>query len=110
LGKEAPGGQLPDQALIDRGLEFEIEIVERLDRRKVRDLEAHGDPRPLLGVDLLAQHAVKKVEIGGLGAGRVIEDGIQAVRHIPESEPGKLLDDARMHHGPHRSPPVTIAA
>jgi hypothetical protein len=38
LGEKATGGQLTHQPLIDRRLEFEIEVLERLHRREVRDL------------------------------------------------------------------------
>jgi hypothetical protein len=64
LAEKPRGGQLADQPLIDGRLEFEFEIVERLDRREVCDLQRHGDAGALFGVDFLPQDAVEKVEIG----------------------------------------------
>jgi hypothetical protein len=54
LGEKAAGGELADQPLIDRGLEFETEILQRLHGWEVRDLESHRDAGALLRVDLLA--------------------------------------------------------
>jgi hypothetical protein len=110
LGQKPAGGELADEALIDGRLEFEIEVVERLHRREVRDLQAHRDARPLLGVDLLAQHAIEEIEIGRLGAGRVIQHRIEPVGDIAEAQAGQLLDDARMDDGAHRPSSATMAA
>jgi hypothetical protein len=76
----------------------------------MRDLETHRDPGPLFGVDLLRQHAIEEIEIGRLAARGVIEDRIQAVRYVAESQSGQLLDNTRMHDGAHCSPPATMAA
>src|SRR5579864_595665 len=53
LREKARRRELAHEALIDRGLEFELEVIEGLHRRKVRDLEAHGDASPLLRIDFL---------------------------------------------------------
>ncbi len=53
LGEKARRRQLAHEPLIDRRLELEVEVIERLHRRKMRDLESHGDAGPLLGLDLL---------------------------------------------------------
>ena len=60
LGDEAAGGELANQPLIDGGLEFEVELFERLHRREVRDLDAHGDALALLGGDLLPSRRSRK--------------------------------------------------
>jgi hypothetical protein len=70
LRQKAAGRQLAHEPLIDGRLEFEIEVVERLHGREVRDLQAHRGARALFGLDLLAEHAIEKVEIRGLGPGR----------------------------------------
>src|SRR2546430_11414818 len=49
-------GELADQSLIDGGLEFEIELIEGLHGREVRDLQPHRGARPLFGLDFLAEH------------------------------------------------------
>ena len=46
--------------LIDGRLEFDIEVVERLHGREVRDLQIHRGARALFGLDLLAEHAIEK--------------------------------------------------
>ena len=107
--EKARGRQLAHESLIDRRLEFEIEVVERLHRRKVRDLQAHRDARPLLGVDLLSQDAVEEIEIGRLGARGVIEHGVEAVGDVPEPQARELLDDAGVNDDAHWPPSTTAA-
>src|SRR5262245_24910844 len=68
LAQKARRGELADEPLIDRRLKLEFEIVERLYRRKVRDLQRHRHARALFGVDSLPEDAVEKVEIGRLAA------------------------------------------
>ena len=109
LAEEARRRQLAHEALIDGGLECEVEIVERLHRRKVRDLQAHGDPRPLLRVDLLSQDAVEEIEIGRLGAGGVIEHGVEALGDVPEPQACELLDHAGVNDDAHWPPSTTAA-
>ena len=108
--EKAAGRQLADEPLIDRRLEFEIEVVERLHRREVRDLQPHRDARALFGLDLLAEHAIEKVEIRRLGPGGVVEHGIEPLGDVAEAEPGELLDDAGMDDDAHWPPPATMAA
>src|SRR5947207_5917776 len=110
LDEKSAGGKLPHETLVDRWLEFEIEVLERLHRREVRDLEPHGDASPLLGIDFLSQHAVEEIEIRRFGAGRLTQHGVQPLGHIAEPQPRELLDDARLNDHTHWSPPETIAA
>lgn len=70
--RETGPSQLAHEALIDRWLKLEIQIVERFYRREVRDLQRHGDAGPLLRVDLLAQHAVERIETRRLGASGLV--------------------------------------
>jgi hypothetical protein len=110
LGEKAAGGQLAHQALIDRGLEFEIEIVERLHRGEVRDLERHGDTGALLRLDLLPEHGIEEIEVGGLGARGVIEHRIETLGDVAEPQARELLGDPGVDDGAHCSPPATMAA
>jgi hypothetical protein len=80
LASVAAGGQLPNQLCIDGGLELEVELFDRLHRREVRDLDAHGDALTLLGSDLLLEQTVEEVEIGRLVSGRRREKGIDRFR------------------------------
>jgi hypothetical protein len=54
--------ELAHEPLIDRRLEFELELVEGLEDRKVRDLETHRHARALFRLDILAQHLIEEVE------------------------------------------------
>jgi hypothetical protein len=110
LTEKAAGGELADEALIDRRLEFEIEIVERFHGREVRDLESHRDARALLGLDLLPQDGVEEVEIRRRGAGRIGEYRIEPLGDVPETQARELLDDPRMDNDTHRPAPVTTAS
>ena len=84
LREKAPGRELAYEALIDRRLEFEIELVEHLDRREVRDLERHRHAGALLGLDLLPQHTVEEIQVRRLGARGIIEHGIEALGDVAE--------------------------
>jgi len=99
-----------NEPLVHGRLKLEIEIVERLHRREVRDLEAHGDARALLRVDLLAKQAVEKVEIRRLGARGIIEHGVEALGDVAQPEARQLLDDASMHDRAHWPPPAMSVA
>jgi hypothetical protein len=44
----AAGGQLADELGVDRRLELEVELLERLHDREVGDLDPHGDTLALL--------------------------------------------------------------
>ena len=110
LAEKPRGRQLADEPLIDGRLEFEFEIVERLDRREVRDLQRHRDAGALFGVDFLPQDAVEKVEIGRLAARGVGEHGIEPLGDVAEAETGELLDDAGVDDDAHWPPPATTAA
>ena len=75
----------------------------------MRDLQSHRDTGPLLRVDLLAEDPVEKIEIGGLGAGGVIEHGIEPIGDVPEPQTCELLDDAGVNDDAHWPPSTTAA-
>src|SRR4029453_12840022 len=110
LRQKAAGPQLANQALVDRRLKLEIEVVEGLDRREVRDLQTHGDAGALLRVDLLAQEPSQEATTRGLGPRGVIQHTVEALRHVAEPQPRELLDDARMHDRTHGVPPAMTVA
>ncbi len=78
---------------VDGRLELEVELLERLHRREVGDLDAHGDALALLGVDLLAQQLVEEVEVGRLGARGLGQDRVEALGHVAEAQPDQVLVD-----------------
>jgi hypothetical protein len=108
-GEKASRRQLADEPLIDRGLEFELEVIERFHSRKMGNLQSHRHAGPLLRVDFLAQDTVEEIEIGRLGPGGIIEHGIETVGDIPESELRELLDDTSVNDHA-QWPPSTTAA
>jgi hypothetical protein len=48
---EPAGGQVLDPLAVDRGLEGEVEVLDRLDERELGHRGAHGDVLLLLGGD-----------------------------------------------------------
>src|SRR5215207_6941343 len=110
LREKAAGGELTNEPLIDRWLEFKVKVVERLHRREVGDLEAHRGARALFRVNILAEHAVEKVEIRRLGPGRIIEYGVETLSDVAQTEPTELLDDPSMDDDAHWPPPEMMAA
>ena len=109
LREKSCGRELADESLIDGRLEFEIEVVERFDRRKVGDFQPHRDAGPLLRVHFLTQYAVEKVEIRRLAARGITKDSVQALGHVAETEARQLLDHTRVDDA-HDAPPVMTAA
>jgi hypothetical protein len=106
---EAARGELAHEPMIDRRLKPEIEVLERLHAREVGDLDTHRDAFALLGVDLLAQHAIEEVQIRRLSPGGIGEQGIEPLGAEAEPQSLQMLDDTRLHHGAHRRPPITAA-
>lgn len=51
-GDEAAGRELARELRVDRWLELELKVGERLHHREVCDLDAHGDELLLLGVGI----------------------------------------------------------
>ena len=81
---------------VDRRLELEVELLERLHRREVRDLDAHRDALLLLGVELLAEQLVEEVEIGRLACARPATGcASSARRRAPRRSSSQALLDAR---------------
>jgi hypothetical protein len=106
---EVPRGELADQSLIDRRLKLEVELVEGLHGRKVRDLGPHRGARPLFGLDLLAEHHVEEIEIRRRVPRGVIDHGVDPLGHIAEAEAGQLLHDPGVDDDAHRTPPIASA-
>jgi hypothetical protein len=100
------GGQLSDKLVIDGRLELEVELLDRLDRWEVRDLNAHGDALALLRADLLVQQSVQEIEVRGLVPGRCGENRVDALGNVTQTKSLKAVDDACMHDGAHRPPPT----
>src|SRR2546425_542165 len=109
-GDEAAGGELADEALVDRWLRLEVELVERLHGGEMRDGHAHRDALALLGVDLAAQERVEEVEIGRLAAGGLREQRVETLDQACETQAREIVQHARVDDGAHRAPPRTAAS
>jgi hypothetical protein len=108
-GDEAAGRELAHELGIDRRLELELELLERLHRWEVRDLDPHRDALLLLGLGLLGEHLIKKVEVCGLGACGLRQDAVEALRHGTEPELEQPLLDASTDDVAHEAPPAASA-
>ena len=106
LRDEVAGGELAHELAVDRGLELEVELLDGLDDRKVRDLDPHGDASLVLGVELLAQHTVEEVEVGRLAARGFGKERIESLRSRRHAQPLQLRLDASAHELAHHAPPA----
>ena len=106
---EASRRELADQFLIDRWLKLEVEILERLHRREVSDLDPHRDALLLLRIRLFAEDLVEEVEVRRLAARGLRENAVEPLRYRPEPELEETLFDARSDDLAHDSPPIAAA-
>ena len=84
------GGQLADLALADGRLEGEVELVQGFDEGKVGQLGLHGHVPLVAGRDLGVQELVQELEVGPVVLGRLLGDGVQALGHLRQLEPGQV--------------------
>jgi hypothetical protein len=73
MRQKIPRGELPDQTLVHRGLQRELELIEGLQTREMGDLKPHSDPLVLLRVDLALQGSVQKLEVRPIPLGGLRE-------------------------------------
>jgi hypothetical protein len=86
-------GKLLDPLLVDRGLEGEVERLERLDVRELRERRAERDVLLLLRGDLLRQYLVQEVGVGDVVLGRFLESCLDPVVDPVETEVAKVVLD-----------------
>jgi len=101
VGDEATRRELLNEPLVERRLEREVEIVERLDRGEVRNLHAHGDALAVLGVHLVAQELVEEVEVRGLLVGGLAEERVEPLGEMAQAQLLEMLDDACVYEVSH---------
>ena len=73
------------------------------------DLDAHGHALLLLGLGLLGEELVQEVEVGGLGARRGGEDGVEALGDGAEPQLDEAVLDASARQLAHWPPPTASA-
>jgi hypothetical protein len=75
-------------------LESKVELLERLQRREVRNLDSHRDSLSLLRVDLRREHSIEKVEVRGLLLRSIGEERVEPFRRVAEPQLTKRVRDA----------------
>jgi hypothetical protein len=101
-------GERHDAALVERGLEGEVEPGERLDGGKTRHLEGHPDTAVLAQREFLREQNVERVESGCLAALDAAQGDIEdfeGARHFQSDEIAFDAVDNGRRRGVHRGPP-----
>jgi hypothetical protein len=101
VGNEPALGQLLDPLLVDRGLEGEVEGLERLDVGELGQRGPDGYVLLLLGGHLLRQDLVQEVGVGDVVLGRFLESRLETVVDLVEPEVTEVvLDMGEAHSAP----------
>src|SRR5260370_38886777 len=79
---EMTRAQFPDQPLVHRGLEREVELLEGPDAREVGDLQCHPHALALLGIHLTPHNPIEELQAGPLLFGRLGELSRQRIRQL----------------------------
>src|SRR5919201_6720836 len=82
----APGGELADLLGIDRGLELEVEALERLLEREARHRDAHLMVLVGFRVELAGQQLVEEVGVGNFLFRRLLQARGQLLLDLIEPE------------------------
>src|SRR5262249_9160737 len=88
---EVAGTERLDLLLVDRRLVAEIEALQALDEREPRQLRPHGDVLGGLGSDLLGEDLVEEVGVGALLGRGVLEQGLETLPALEETETLQVL-------------------
>jgi hypothetical protein len=94
--------------LVDARLELEIEVVEHLHDRKVRNLHVHRDALALLACDFFGEEAVEEVEVRDFLLRGFGEKRIDSLGDVAEAKAREVVDDAGVHEVRHDA--TSIAA
>lgn len=98
VGDKSAFGQLLDAFLIDRGLESEVEALERLDVRELGQRCPEGDRLFLLGGNLLGKKIIKEVSVGDVVHGRLLQNRLQPLMDPIQPEMTQIVLDVREAH------------
>ena len=104
VGDESALCELLKPLLVDRGLEGEIEALERLDVRELGQSRSNGDVLFLFGGHFLREELVEEVGIGEVVLGRFLESGLQPLVDPVQPEMAEVVLDLREAHS---MPPST---
>ena len=76
LRQEAEGAEIIELAFVDRRLEAQVEVLQPLAHRQVRQFRARVDDRGPPCLDLLGQEAVQHLEEGALAGYGIFQRGV----------------------------------
>ena len=110
-GDEVELGEGQDPAAIERGLEGEVEALERLGRREASGLECDRDAAALAGGMLFGQQAVDGLERGELAAldpAHGVVEGLQGSGHA-QADQARTDPVQRLAHDAALSPAKRLA-
>ena len=100
--------QLLDLALVDRGLEVEIELLDGALEGKMRELGSRGEVALAASVDLHAQQLGEHLRVGQLLAGRRVQSVIERFGSLLEPQALQVLTS--LLQGDHRTPPSAASS
>ena len=93
VGDEPASRELFDPLPVDRGLEGEVEVLQRLHERELGHGRAHGDVFLLLRGHFPSQKLVQEVGVGKIGLGRFLQAALELVVDSGESKMTKIFLD-----------------
>jgi hypothetical protein len=96
--------ELLDPLLVDRGLEGEVEGLQRLDVGELGQSRTESDVLFLLGGDLLREDLVQEVGVGDIVLGGFLEGRLEAFLDSIEPEVAEVVLDLGEAHS---APPST---
>jgi len=107
---EVATGERLDLLLVERGLVAEVEGLEALDEREAGQARTHGDVLGGLGGDLLGEHEVQEVGVGGLLRRRILQQGLEPLAYFEQSQALQVFLQALELRGAHDPAPVITRA
>src|SRR5437867_8830679 len=93
VGDEPAGGQLLDHLGVNRGLELEVEAVERFLEREASHGGLHGRVPFVLGGDLAAEEILQEVAVREVLLARLLQEGGQFLGEPGEAQALELVLD-----------------
>ena len=103
FGDEGEAGQLLDLALVDGGLEGEVELLQGALEGQMCELGSRGEVVLPAGVDLHAQQLGEHLRVGQLLAGGRVQRMVERFGSLLEPQALQMLTG--LLQGDHRTPP-----
>ena len=87
--------------LVERRLVVEVERVQAFDEGEASELGPHGDVLGRLGGDLFGEDLIEEVGVGELLAGRLLQEGFEALPALEQAQALQVLLEALELGGGH---------